>query len=532
MPGVIERVIENWLVSSNERSYQIPFCQLLATEGETVIYISPHGPFEQGKDVITLDRNGAPRAYQLKSGAFGLAEWRRFKGEINDLVELPIDHPGVRSGRQHIPFLVTNGEINDPAIRAINSANKAWRRRRYPSLRTVSKGELLKRLLAAHGAYLPHELSDFNLFMELVLRNGRGPLEKEKVCKLLESVLPLGSGEKLKTTEVTRSLSSAVLLTGYILQRAYAEENHWAVFEGWTLAGSYVLATASKSNLPESAWSTSFDLCELGATEALSGLCLECTKRDHFVQGDLLTDGHFYHARVTLLVGLLSAWDLHHRIKRDKNGQELFIRDFVAKWMPKMKMWGESATPYFVMAALETECLGQQARAEFFLSKALETILEINGKRDGHRGLASPYYSPEQSLRLVYQLDQDCREDFVGAAYTVHPLIDFFVRRLRREVLRGLWYPITGNTLKALYPSSDWEWLRWRAESGVLNSRFVGSPQSWPTLVREVESVDTSILPSQLRKRPAFAVLFALVYPHRFTRELLKLIEDALISVA
>jgi hypothetical protein len=180
---------------------------------------------------------------------------------------------------------------------------------------------------------------------------------------------------------------------------------------------------------------------------------------------------------------------------------------------------------------LRPNALGNRHGAEFFLSKALETILEINGKRDGHRGLPSPYYSPEQSLRLVYQLDQDCREDFVGAAYTVHPLIDFFVRRLRREVLRGLWYPITGNTLKALYPSSDWEWLRWRAESGVLNSRFVGSPQSWSNLVREVENVDTSILPSQLRERPAFAVLFALVYPHRFTRELLKLIEDALISV-
>jgi hypothetical protein len=48
MPGVIERVIENWLTSANERSYQIPFCQLLAAEGETVIYISSHGPFEQG----------------------------------------------------------------------------------------------------------------------------------------------------------------------------------------------------------------------------------------------------------------------------------------------------------------------------------------------------------------------------------------------------------------------------------------------------------------------------------------------------
>jgi hypothetical protein len=155
MPGVIERVIENWLTSSNERSYQIPFCQLLAAEGETVIYISSHGPFEQGKDVVTIDEAGRPRGYQLKCGDVGLSEWRKYKGEINDLVELPIGHPAVRTSGAHIPFLVTNGEINDPAISAIRSSNEAWRRRRHPALRTISKGQLLKRFLAVHGSYLP-----------------------------------------------------------------------------------------------------------------------------------------------------------------------------------------------------------------------------------------------------------------------------------------------------------------------------------------------------------------------------------------
>jgi hypothetical protein len=195
-----------------------------------------------------------------------------------------------------------------------------------------------------------------------------------------------------------------------------------------------------------------------------------------------------------------------------------------------MKIWGESATPYFVMVALETESLGEQSAAEFLLINALGAILNINGQRDGRLGLPSPYYSPEQALRLVYKLDQDCREDFVGAAYSVHPLIDFLVRRLRRQALWNLWYPITGNSLKAFYPGEVWEWFRWRAETGALNSRFAGSPQSWSDLVSEVGNIDTQLLPRRLRERPAFAVFFALVYPHRFTREILKLIEDSLIS--
>jgi hypothetical protein len=48
MNGVIERVIENWLTNANERSYQLAFCQLLASEGESVVYVSPHGSLEQG----------------------------------------------------------------------------------------------------------------------------------------------------------------------------------------------------------------------------------------------------------------------------------------------------------------------------------------------------------------------------------------------------------------------------------------------------------------------------------------------------
>ena len=202
MSGVIERVIENWMNSSNERSYQIPFCQLLAAEGETVVYVSPHGPFEQGKDVVTIDDGGKVRAYQLKCGDIGLAEWRKNKGEINDLVEMPINHPGVLSSRHHTPYLVTNGEIKDTAIKAINSSNQSWRKRRFPALRTVSRGQLLKRFLAVHGSYLPKELADFTLFMELVLRDGREPLHKDQFSRLLESILPLENA-KLRS-QVTR----------------------------------------------------------------------------------------------------------------------------------------------------------------------------------------------------------------------------------------------------------------------------------------------------------------------------------------
>ncbi len=70
--GLLGRVIENWLTSVNERQYQVPFCQVLAAEGETILYVSTHGPFEKGKDIITRTAAGVIRAYQLKAGDIGL----------------------------------------------------------------------------------------------------------------------------------------------------------------------------------------------------------------------------------------------------------------------------------------------------------------------------------------------------------------------------------------------------------------------------------------------------------------------------
>lgn len=531
-PGLIERVVENWLTSSNERAYQIPFCQLLAAEGETILYVSPHGPFEQGKDVITIDKTGRTRGYQLKSGDLGLAEWRKYQGEIVDLVELPISHPGIRSSKHHLSFLVTNGGIKDTAIKALVSANEAWRRRGYPALRTVSKGQLLKRFMALHGAWLPQDLSDFSLFMELFLRNGAEPLDKDKTSRLLESVLPIAVSKPLRKSAIKRGLSSAVVLTGYLLDQSYKVHNHWAIFEAWVLAGSYVLAVATKTRSNREEWFESFQLCEMGAVEALAQLAAECRTREHFVEGDLFTDGHVYRERITLLLGLLSAEALYRRVKRADRGSDTFIRDFLRKQLRMSALWGESAAPFLFLAALELVSEGEQALGEALVIDVAKAVLNLNGRRDGSTGLPSPYYTPEQVLRVAYGLDPPFKETFVGAAYTIYPAIDFLVRRWRRQALKGMWYAITGTHLAAAYPGEKWEWFRWRAESTVLNDKFVNSPQSWSDLLAEVENVDSSIVPDLLRDNPAFAILYTLVYPHRFTRELLKIIEDSLTRAA
>lgn len=528
MHGVIERVIENWLTSANERTYQIPFCQLLAAEGETIIYISPHGPFEQGKDVITIDPQGKTRAYQLKNGDFGLAEWRKHHGELTDLVELPIAHPGIRNKGHHMPFLVTNGELKDTAIKAITAANTAWRRRRYPALRTISKGELLRRFVKASGAYLPRELAEFTAFLELVIRDGREPLEKEKFARVWESILGLATSRRAGTTDVGRAVASGVLVTAYVLQRSYESENHWAIFEGWIVAASSILAIATKARAPEKAWLRSFEFCELGAVTALEGLRGECARREHLVEGDPMTDGHVYGTRVTVVLGLLSALHMYGRLKGNAPGADERdgLRRLLDQYGSSMKVLGESVIPYFVLAALGWEAVGQQLRGEGLLVRAAEALLGMAGPAGTI--FPSPYYAPNQVIRLFCGLDDPPREDFLGISYTARPVVDCLVRRWRRQAVRSLWYGMTGTSLKAFVPSEAWEWCRWRATTGALTSALVNSPQSWTDLCREVAGIDTSILPQQLARRPWFLVLFLLVYPQRFTRVTMKVVDELL----
>ncbi len=300
------RVIENWLTSVNERQYQLPFCQVLAAEGETILYVSTHGPFEKGKDIVTRTPTGEIRAYQLKAGDIALGSWRDINGEIVNLVELAIELPGTAPITEFVPYLVTNGELTDAVLEQVRVANVTWQGRGVDKrLHIVQKGELFERFRASHGAYLPRELADFRTFLELILRDGSAPAEKERAARLIEHVLP--PEPQLKTAlDIARAAASIVLLAAYITGPAVLASNHWCVFEYWVLAGAYVLYLTEKSNKAQSECQVSFEICEMAADGALSAVAEECAQRAHYVQEFPLIDGHTYPARVTILIGLLS----------------------------------------------------------------------------------------------------------------------------------------------------------------------------------------------------------------------------------
>jgi hypothetical protein len=525
---VIERVIENWLTSANERQYQIPFCQLLASEGETVLYISSHGALEQGKDVVTLGPDKLPRAYQLKGGDLMLADWQRYKGEVEELVELPISTAILQSRKHHHSFLVTNGRIGETVLNRIEAANKIWKKYNPKPLQAVQGHELVSRFVKAHSSFLPRETEAFSKFLELIVNSGRGPFDKAQFSEFLESTLRFND-PNMKPRDAGRSIASAVLLTSYIVQNCESAANHWALFEAWVVTASYILAMAAKFQVAGKWWTSSFDLCVLAAVRALDALCQECAgNQTGFIEVDPLTDGDFYPTRMTILAGALSAISLYHRLKSGKWERQDYVHDFLSEHIKDARLWGEAAIPYMVASALEIEQHGSHRKTDRLIAEMVHAIVGLNASKG--RGFANPYYGPEQAYRLFSGMDPMNSELFVGHSYHLEALVEMLARRLLRKTLAHFWEGVTRVQFTSMKPAEDWHWFRWQTYDGVLEQKTPDAPQSWEALLEASEKGPIEV-PGLLRERPEFAVLFMLVFPHRFGVGVMRLIDHALRGV-
>jgi hypothetical protein len=147
---VLERLIEGWLDSASERSYQTPFCQILAAEGHKVVHSTRHAPIEFGKDVITIGPDNVPCAFQLKGNPgtrMTLAELRNIKPQLLELATQSIVYPGVSSEVNHRCFLVTNGYIDEEVQRSIDDINRELEKNGFGRARIEvwSRGRLLEK---------------------------------------------------------------------------------------------------------------------------------------------------------------------------------------------------------------------------------------------------------------------------------------------------------------------------------------------------------------------------------------------------
>lgn len=520
---MIERAIENWLANTNERNYQTPFCQVLFQEGHTPIYISSHGPMEQGKDIITIDPDGGCCAYQLKTGNIDLAEWRRIRGEVEELIQLPAIHSSVDSTKTHKSFLVTNGKTTDTVriqIDYMNRDNKQ-KKRAYSYLEIINGQKLLRRFIRAQGRFVPRQLKEFSSFLNLFLSDGTDFFLKDKYFNFLTNTF-FSDFPRQKSAAIN-AISGSIIMTGYILNPYQRKNNHYALFEAWTCLASCITWFAKKTKLKKSDWLNSWKLVLSETTRNLSLLSKETLERKDFLEGSWRGDGGpLYEARVTIVLGTLAALELHlHKVDRDHVcDSQLLVR--VRDNLDILYFWGESSFPYFFSLIKYLELNNENQLAVSLLDRVFGIIVKSNSA-ECRTGLPNPYYGVTDVLEAGFAMKEIDFTGFAGSSYTLETIILMMARRNRKKLLEDNWRRLSHIQFEEFRVDNVEDLFLWRAEIGSNYRKFPNPTQSWAELLKEARTASpgTKIYEEYLE----LLRFLILVYPHRATSQIIGLLD-------
>ena len=523
-----ERLIELWLDSAKERSFQFPFAASLAAEGYTVLHVTRHCAMEFGKDIVARDAKGGLHAYQLKdaNGAKITQEWwrREIEPQWAALCDSAVVHAGVTPGTPHKPWIVINGELNEEVHHLIAAKNQLRPRARRVGV--IVRGELIDRIKSLGTSFWPESDSvDYTPLLEIFLSEGSEMFPKEKLASLLSRLVIRNKG--LSKPEAKRLITSVSVLTALVLDRFQKRENHYAEFEAWIVCIASALHTAEKAKLPSGSFSQQISLLVEAALGALERLCDEIIQNEGCSQGSPFTDCKIRDVRITVIAGALSVYGMWRTIRGEpRNHRDIFIEAFTKKCISKMKIPGECTAPAFLALALYRGVVSAQLDKEFVLLKYLASVISSN-LGDHAFGLPNPYYSYDASLLRCMGLDEDLfKESFAGNSYSVKAFFDLLVRLNLKQRCRYFWPDYTRITQEEFVPKSPLDMYNWKSENGVIEVRMVPRRQNWETLRTAAAKSTSRGWPRMLLKDPGFVLAFCLVYPHRLNANIARWLDS------
>jgi len=521
---MIERLIENWLTKSDERSYQIPFVHSLSQNGYKVLHSSRHCSLELGKDIIALDPKGRPCAYQLKAldgKKLSLKMFQDLQQQLNSLINLAIAHPGISSQRQHRSFLVINDEIQEEAQIAINQYNQGFINNGTPDkkLEIISKGDLINIFRKMGTEFWPDlDYTDVKTFLNIFLNDGKGTLPKNELSDLLRTSLPFSKtdGKNPTKNECLRKISGLILLNVLSINLFTKNANYAAEFEAWILYLSYILALAERWSLGDKYFKSEYNLVLDLVYFSLEKLCLELKGREEYFEGDAMFDGPVYKVRMTYLIGLMSLLGLWRKY-RGEQGKNIddFIRSFITSNKKNLNLWGEYAMPQFLAYYWYWKTIDSTCEPDFMLLSLTKNIVNSNSHRKAGL-LANPYYSPDDIIPYIIGTNLEPLDDsFDGQSYYIEPLLQLFVRADWKQSLKWEWPGITKVFPTHFKPKNNWEYYFWRCTAGTTIAKELQSYQKWDDLKNLAMENSGNELPVLIKKNPLLYLAFLIVYPHR-----------------
>lgn len=551
---MLERLIEHWLDSIGERGYQPAFVQMLGGEGHTVVHSTRHSPIEFGKDVISIDAEGIPCAFQLKgnpSSRLTLSQWREIRVQITELVEQPIAYPGV-ADIPHKCYLVTNGEVDEEVQRAIDDLNRGYERRGLHANQrviVVSRGTLLSWAKKHAGNYWPDDFSVHEKLIRMYNVDGRGPpdleLFSEAICQILR--IPQ-EDKKVPQTAFHRSMLSAAIFVTLATRNYVRENNHNAIVGVWTTLLATYAGASERHGIPlngkfllpyEIARSVVFDnllelLTEVDVKlESLRGSkpTEELDVNQIYLEGGAISDRLLWNARALKTLSLLAILRIEAQREPDSlkldSQQMQTISQLSKPGTTKFAIWGESAVTQLFAHILAQRISDATMAPNLALYHVLQWITQ------------SALYSEREYVPPPYHSLEDCIRDQVGEVLGIAPgnvkkdtqkrssymsegLLHCFVRTNLKSYTKSLWPDMTRLMHMSYVPDSSWEYCLWRSENGRNISKQHEHRKNWADLQAEAASVDTPTVPPALRDDPVILLLFIIYFPHRAIPEVMR----------
>jgi hypothetical protein len=503
LSGFVERVIEDWLTSSDERSYQLSFVSLLRRSGHKIKYVSKHSTLEFGKDVVSLSPDGELTAYQLKVGNISLATWRQIREEVYELSEVSLRSPSGRRTMADKCFLVTTGVVDDTVHEQLRDKNVAFREKGLPEIDTIELPDLIRQFTEVFDEFFPVSIGSFNDLMRIFLSEGTGPVDKELLSSVLLRLDPVESSKK----KVSRAFSNLVVAAEFASTPFRRANNHISVIDVWVLAACRIMSIAMHQAIKSNWWLPWLELCKEAIAASGSELLADVCARENFVEGDPLVDMLAVGYRKAVALGYAAAVINANRI----DGAELDSRPLLEVTLKQVPLgvWGEACWNYYLNLALALSSFpdGEKVSLGLVISW-LETLC-------GKEYVEPPYWGIEEALSI--RTFENPSKHRLKAFYSLGSAMDFISRRMWRRNLASLWPQLSKRELAELVPDEPEAHFDWTIEEATLEIHRLPMRASWQEIRKSAFSQRSKLFPTGADWLLPYMLC---TIPHRITRGL------------
>jgi hypothetical protein len=118
--------------------------------------------------------------------------------------------------------------------------------------------------------------------------------------------------------------------------------------------------------------------------------------------------------------------------------------------------------------------------------------------------LPVPYYGVNRCVAALCRVAANPmrRDSPLGGSYSLEAVIEFLVRRLRKQTLKLLWKGVTHIHFCEMEYAKPADFYMWRTSEGQLRQRYVKQPQPWGGLAERCHSSVKTVHRLSLENRP------------------------------